>query len=180
MKLYFIYEYCVNIYMNNYRNKIKQNNNIYVNRIMMSLIVVYFILSSLCLCVLVCFSSEVRLNIHVEPSPRATDLCFVMHFYKTDKGHPLMRYKHTYTNYYSNLFKHVRTHRLRIFEFGSQLSLGEDFSDGASLGKDWGSAKAWQYYFNEAFIFMNDEKLLFRLLIFNYYYQISIFSLRCM
>ena len=56
--------------------------------------------------------------INTNVAQETTELCYIMHFFGSDKGHPLNQGNHTYTRFYYNLFKDVRDRPLRVFENG--------------------------------------------------------------
>lgn len=105
-----------------------------------------------------------KINIHVAPRQNASDLCFVMNFFGSDKGHPLHQSWHSYTNYYSPLFENFRSitnsnandYPLRIFELGLGTNNPKLASNMGVNGKPGASLRGWEYYFKNSEVYGAD------------------------
>lgn len=117
---------------------------------------------------------NIAVNIYVTPQEKATDLCFVMNFYGSDKGHPLHSSAHSYTNYYSPLFNNFRyitssskntsNYPLRILELGLGTNNTKLKSNMGANGKPGASLRGWEYYFENSEIYGADvdKQILFK------------------
>ncbi len=84
------------------------------------------------------------------------DLCFIMHFYGSDKGHPMGEGHHSYTHYYHEVFKTVRNDTVRIFELGLGTN-NLDFPSNMGVdGKPGASLRGWKQYFANGSVFGAD------------------------
>jgi SAM-dependent methyltransferase len=92
------------------------------------------------------------------------DLCFIMNFYGSDKGHPENDCNHTYTRMYNELFKDVRNDHLRVFELGLGTNNTDVPSNMGVNGKPGASLRGWRQYFQNAQVFGADidKRILFK------------------
>lgn len=84
------------------------------------------------------------------------DLCFIMHFYGSDKGHPMGEGHHSYTHYYHELFQGIRNEPIRIFELGLGTNNLDYPSNMGVDGKPGASLRGWKQYFPRAQVFGAD------------------------
>jgi hypothetical protein len=84
------------------------------------------------------------------------DLCFIMNFYGSDKGHPMDNGHHNYTQYYHEVFKTVRDDPIRIFELGLGTNNLNFPSNMGVNGKPGASLRGWKQYFKNAHVFGAD------------------------
>ena len=84
------------------------------------------------------------------------DICFIMNFYGSDKGHPMGEGHHNYTHYYHEVFKPVRNDPVRIFELGLGTNNLEFPSNMGVDGKPGASLRGWKQYFANGSVFGAD------------------------
>ena len=96
------------------------------------------------------------MDIEVNANQTSTELCYIMQFFGSDKGHPFLQENHSYTTYYYNLFNPVRNQPLRVFELGLGSNnpnvpshMGSKYKCGASL-------RGWRHFFPKASVFGAD------------------------
>jgi hypothetical protein len=87
---------------------------------------------------------------------RATDLCFIMNYFGSDKGDPIESGNHNYTQTYDQLFKDIRKEKLRIFELGLGTNNPNFPSNMGVNGKPGASLRGWKQYFKNSEIFGAD------------------------
>jgi hypothetical protein len=87
---------------------------------------------------------------------RATDLCFIMNYFGSDKGDPIESGNHNYTQTYDQLFKDIRKDKLRIFELGLGTNNPNFPSNMGVNGKPGASLRGWKQYFKNSEIFGAD------------------------
>lgn len=104
------------------------------------------------------------MNFDAIVSTKPNDLCFIMNYFGSDKGHPENKCNHCYTRIYDEIFKSVRNKPVRLFELGLGTNntdvpsnMGKDGSPGASL-------RGWRQYFPQGSIFGADidKRILFQ------------------
>ena len=96
------------------------------------------------------------MDILTNVSDKTNDLCFIMNFYGSDKGHPMNDCNHCYTRFYHELFKPVRYEPLRIFELGLGTNNPNFPSNMGPNGKPGASLRGWKQYFPNASVFGAD------------------------
>jgi hypothetical protein len=83
-------------------------------------------------------------------------------YYGSDKGecqnidHPYPWPAHSYTDYYTNIFRHCRESVRRVFECGLGTNDSRFSNSMGPLGKPGASLRVWRDYFPSAFIFGGD------------------------
>lgn len=97
-------------------------------------------------------------------SSEPNDLCFIMNFYGSDKGHPENDCNHTYTRIYNEIFKNVRHKNLRLFELGLGTNNTDIPSNMGVNGKPGASLRGWRQYFPNASVYGADidKRILFQ------------------
>ena len=96
------------------------------------------------------------MDINVSVSEKATDLCFIMNYYGSDKGNPLGNGHHTYTLIYDPLFRPVRQDAIRVFELGLGTNNLNFPSNMGVDGKPGASLRGWKQFFPKAQVFGAD------------------------
>jgi len=96
------------------------------------------------------------MDIQTNVSETPNDLCFIMNFFGSDKGHPLYDSNHCYTRFYHELFKPVRYEPLRVFELGLGTNNPNFPSNMGPNGKPGASLRGWRQYFPNASVFGAD------------------------
>lgn len=96
------------------------------------------------------------MNINVSVSDKATDLCFIMHYFGSDKGNPMGNGHHTYTLAYEPLFAPVRQDPIRVFELGLGTNNLNFPSNMGADGKPGASLRGWKQFFPKAHVFGAD------------------------
>ena len=86
----------------------------------------------------------------------STDLCFIMHYYGSDKGDPDLSRNHNYTRTYDELFRSMRPDELRVFELGLGTNNPNFPSNMGPSGRPGASLRGWKQYFKNANIFGAD------------------------
>jgi SAM-dependent methyltransferase len=86
----------------------------------------------------------------------STDLCFIMHYYGSDKGDPSLSRNHNYTRTYDELFRGMRQDKLRVFELGLGTNNTNFPSNMGPDGRPGASLRGWKQYFKNASIFGAD------------------------
>jgi hypothetical protein len=81
-----------------------------------------------------------------------TEMCRVMTWHGSDKGHV----RHNYTTVYSSLFGPLRNRDLRIFELGLGTNNPRLVSSMGDLGRPGASLRGWRDLFPQAMIFGAD------------------------
>jgi hypothetical protein len=94
--------------------------------------------------------------INTNVTDNTTELCYIMNFFGSDKGHPLNEGNHSYTRFYYNLFKDVRYDSLRIFELGLGTNNVNIPSNMGPDGKPGASLRGWKQFFPNSEIFGAD------------------------
>lgn len=96
------------------------------------------------------------MNIEVTESLKATDLCYIMNYYGSDKGSPEDTVNHSYTRLYSNLFAPVKNDPVRVFELGLGTNNTDMVSNMGTSGKPGASLRGWRHFFPNGQIFGAD------------------------
>jgi len=94
--------------------------------------------------------------INTHAAQETTDLCYIMYFFGSDKGHPMNQGHHNFTRFYYNLFKNVRQMPLRVFELGMGTNNVNIPSNMGANGKPGASLRGWKQFFPNAKIFGAD------------------------
>jgi SAM-dependent methyltransferase len=104
------------------------------------------------------------MDITTNTSQTTTELCYIMNFFGSDKGHPLNNGHHNYTRFYYELFKLVRNAPIRIFELGLGTNNISIPSNMGADGKPGASLRGWRAFFTNASVFGADidDKILFK------------------
>jgi len=96
------------------------------------------------------------MDILTNVSETSNDLCFIMNFFGSDKGHPINDSNHCYTRFYHELFKPVRYESLRVFELGLGTNNLNFPSNMGPNGKPGASLRGWKQYFPNSSVFGAD------------------------
>lgn len=96
------------------------------------------------------------MDILTNVSDTTNDMCFIMNFFGSDKGHPVNDSNHCYTRFYHELFKPVRYEPLRVFELGLGTNNPNFPSNMGPNGKPGASLRGWKQYFPNASVFGAD------------------------
>jgi SAM-dependent methyltransferase len=96
------------------------------------------------------------MDILTNVSETPNDLCFIMNFFGSDKGHPINDSNHCYTRFYHELFKPDRYESLRVFELGLGTNNPNFPSNMGPDGKPGASLRGWKQYFPNASVFGAD------------------------
>jgi hypothetical protein len=102
-----------------------------------------------------------KYSVHYQKN-RSDPLAELCDKYGSDKGeikssgHPYQWPSHNYTDYYSRLFSHCRTHIQRVFECGLGTNNPALPSSMGESGKPGASLRAWRDYFPSAIIYGGD------------------------
>lgn len=97
------------------------------------------------------------MDINVYFDPKCTnELCDIMFGFGSDKGKPDNTGWHNYTTYYHEVFKNVRTKKLRVFEVGLGTNNTSVPSNMGVHGKPGASLRGWKVYFPNSEIFGAD------------------------
>lgn len=94
-----------------------------------------------------------KLNLNVPHSQTPTDLCFIMHYFGSDKGDPINKATHSYTRYYYPLFQPIRNQPVRIFELGlgtNNANIESNMAHESHGGKPGASLRGWRQFFSHA------------------------------
>lgn len=104
------------------------------------------------------------MDITVNASQTPTDLCYIMHFFGSDKGHPMNEGPHSYTRFYYELFQPIRANPIRVFELGLGTNNTDVPSNMGPNGKPGASLRGWRQFFPNAQIFGADldQRILFQ------------------
>lgn len=96
------------------------------------------------------------MDINVTATNKATDLCFIMNYFGSDKGNPTGIGHHNYTLLYEPLFAPVRQNEIRVFELGLGTNNLNFPSNMGADGKPGASLRGWKQFFPNAQIFGAD------------------------
>ena len=96
------------------------------------------------------------MDINTTALDKATDLCFMMSYFGSDKGNPQGNGHHNYTLLYDPLFRPVRQDAIRVFELGLGTNNLDFPSNMGADGKPGASLRGWKQFFPNAQIFGAD------------------------
>jgi len=91
-----------------------------------------------------------KINPFLAMSKQATDLCYIMHYWGSDKGDPVNKATHSYTLYYYPLFQPIRQQAVRIFELGlgtNNANVESNMAHESHGGKPGASLRGWRQFF---------------------------------